>query len=256
VYMKKTETSLETGVGDGWFKIFDEGYDNNSRQWCTDKLIESQGLMTVKLPQGLIGGYYIIRTEILALHNPEPQFFVGCSQIFLQSTGSAVPERTVSIPGYIQAGDPALPSKFKLYNQNGRISYPVPGPAVARFKNTGRTTQTRQSEGLRFKAGVLEAGNWVGQEVNDYNNDAECSKAFDFCNVQLLLCNSGANIIYSDACTIWERKCADIANTCKTHRYPGPPNKGKDLTPPHARISIPAPLGRNLAAHRRRNIAL
>jgi hypothetical protein len=78
--MKKVESAIgDSAAGDGWFKIWDDGYDEAQKTWCTNKLIDAKGLMTVQLPQGLVGGYYLIRPEILALHNADkgdPQFYM------------------------------------------------------------------------------------------------------------------------------------------------------------------------------------
>jgi hypothetical protein len=72
----------------------------------------------------------LVRPELLALHQadkipPDPQFYVGCAQIFLQTNGSAVPQDTVRIPGYVDAGDPSV--NFNIYNPVW--PYPMPGPA-------------------------------------------------------------------------------------------------------------------------------
>ena len=87
VYMKKVESAVtDSAAGDGWFKIWDDGYDETQQKWCTNKLIDANGLMTVQLPQGLVGGYYLIRPEILALHQADtgdPQFYM-VSNLLLQ----------------------------------------------------------------------------------------------------------------------------------------------------------------------------
>lgn len=75
VYLKKVDNAVYDGAaGDGWFKIWDQGYDNN---WCTINMINDGGLLTVTLPPGLEGGYYLVRPELLALHNAnkgDPQY--------------------------------------------------------------------------------------------------------------------------------------------------------------------------------------
>ena len=53
-------------TGDGWFKVASEGYAGG--KWCTDKVIENGGFMSFNLPKGLLGGDYLVRPEILALH--------------------------------------------------------------------------------------------------------------------------------------------------------------------------------------------
>jgi hypothetical protein len=97
---------------------------------CTEKLIQNNGFLSVDIPNDIAGGYYLVRPELLALHQadkspPNPQFYIGCAQIFLQSTGTAVPEDTVSIPGYVHAGDASV--DFNIYTP--QWPYPMPGPA-------------------------------------------------------------------------------------------------------------------------------
>ena len=42
--MKAVSSAInDTAVGDGWFKIWDEDYDNTTQQWCTEKLIQDDG---------------------------------------------------------------------------------------------------------------------------------------------------------------------------------------------------------------------
>src|ERR1700760_1824403 len=101
--MKKVDSAIQDSpTGDGWFKIWDQGYDESAKQWCTTKLINNGGFLTIKIPDGLAGGNYLIRGEVVSLHRVpaanSPQYYVGCSQIFLQSNGNQIPASTVAIP--------------------------------------------------------------------------------------------------------------------------------------------------------------
>ncbi|KAJ3472383.1 hypothetical protein NLG97_g11034 [Lecanicillium saksenae] len=69
VYVKRVDDMFsDPAAGPGWFKIWEDGYDNKTREWCTDRLIRHDGLLSVDLPTGLAPGYYLVRPEILALH--------------------------------------------------------------------------------------------------------------------------------------------------------------------------------------------
>jgi hypothetical protein len=97
---------------------------------CTEKLVQNGGLLSVGIPRDLAGGYYLVRPELLALHQadkspPNPQFYIGCAQIFLHSSATAIPKDTVSIPGYVSTGDASV--DFNIYTP--KWSYPMPGPA-------------------------------------------------------------------------------------------------------------------------------
>jgi len=44
VFMKTVESAInDTAIGDGWFKIWEDGYDERTSQWCTEKLIQNGG---------------------------------------------------------------------------------------------------------------------------------------------------------------------------------------------------------------------
>ena len=118
------------------------------------------------VPGDLIGGYYLVRPELLALHQadkspPNPQFYTGCAQVFLQSSGTAIPADTVSIPGYVHAGDPSV--IFNIYTPSW--PYPMPGPApyeskyTVPFYNKTPVSVKVQTEGLLPKGCVLSNAN-------------------------------------------------------------------------------------------------
>ncbi|KAJ9632375.1 hypothetical protein H2203_000780 [Taxawa tesnikishii (nom. ined.)] len=72
VYMKKTSSAIsDTAVGGGWFKVWEEGYDEAARKWCTEKIIDNDGHMSIVIPSALEAGYYLIRPELLALHQTD-----------------------------------------------------------------------------------------------------------------------------------------------------------------------------------------
>ncbi|KAH7370365.1 glycoside hydrolase, partial [Rhexocercosporidium sp. MPI-PUGE-AT-0058] len=123
VYMKNVGSAIkESGVGDGWFKTGYWGYNSTTKKWCTETLIEEKGKLSVDIPANLAGGYYLVRPEILALQDPDkeppnPQFYVGCAQIFLNSNGTTLPKYTVKIPGCVGVGDPGV--RFDVYKPVG-----------------------------------------------------------------------------------------------------------------------------------------
>jgi Auxiliary Activity family 9 (formerly GH61) len=138
-------------------------------------MINNNGRMSVVLPSNLQGGYYLVRPEFLALHNAvkgDPQFYIGCAQIFLESSGNLTPESTVSIPGYVKAGEESV--SFNIYYNPDNKPYPVPGPAVAKLKAGAATTQKSQDEGVKPAGCILENANWCGYEVPSYTNEAGC----------------------------------------------------------------------------------
>lgn len=185
VYMKKVSDSSASNnaAGPGWFKIFNEDYDTTTNQWCTEKLIPNNGHLTVALPTDLAPGYYLVRTELLALHQADkipadPQFYVGCAQVFLHGSGNAIPQNTVSIPGYVsmQANTAAL--TFHIWDGHLALPFPTIGPAVYTSSGkrdiTNRAIPTQQSKGLMPANCILQNANWCGVEVPSYSDQAGC----------------------------------------------------------------------------------
>jgi len=233
--MKKVDSAVHsTGEGDGWFKLFDEGYDEGSGKWCNIKVNENRNYLSARLPKGLAGGYYLVRPELLALHaavSGDPQFFTGCAQIFLDSSGNMVPTDTVSIPGYVSKSDPGL--TFNVYKDPMDLPYPIPGPKPANYKKatTAVAIQKTQKEGLTPPGCLLEVGNWCAHEVPSYSDQEGCWDAASNCWDQDKACWASDHPTGGQYCRIWEEKCHSIGDNCKAGNWHGPPQKGKHLTP-------------------------
>ena len=182
VYMKKVDNSAasDNAAGDGWFKVMEEGYDSSTGKWCTEKLIPDDGHLAATIPKDLAAGYYLVRPELLALHQADktpadPQFYVGCAQIFLSSSGSAVPHNTVSIPGYVSMSTPAM--TFNIWAQPMKLPFPDFGPPVYTAGSTKRNLQARaitQTIGLKPDGCVIENSNWCGFMPSSYSDQTGC----------------------------------------------------------------------------------
>ncbi|KAF1984994.1 lytic polysaccharide monooxygenase [Aulographum hederae CBS 113979] len=248
VYMKKvSNAATDKAIGDGWFKIWDDGFDG--QEWCTDKMINNGGRMSVKVPGNLAAGYYLVRPEFLALHAAnagDPQFYANCAQIYLTSTGNGKPSKTVSIPGHVKAGEPAV--AFNIYETPMALPYPIPGPEVAQIVSSDEVSVkavAKQNDGLTPSTCILENANWCGVEVPDYSDETGCWAAAQNCWRQGDDCWHP----YSDmpqygpttggkGCELWQQKCQGINNACAAKNFDGPPNKGKILTPKPSSIEI------------------
>ena len=84
-----SDSTKSSGNGGGWFKIWEDGYRDGA--FCTDRLRANDGRMTVKLPNDLKGGDYLIRAEQLALHQAQTvggaQWYIGyVLRVKLQNT--------------------------------------------------------------------------------------------------------------------------------------------------------------------------
>ncbi|KAJ4309417.1 hypothetical protein N0V94_008942 [Neodidymelliopsis sp. IMI 364377] len=253
VYLKKVASAIDdTAAGDGWFKIFEHGYDSSTERWCSDEIIDNNGLLNVKLPSNLEGGNYLARPEILALHaanDNDPQFYTGCAQIFLESDGNLVPESTVSIPGYVDYGQPS--TSFDIYNKDAS-TYEMPGPKVAKLTPNAAASassgQTTQSEGLKPAGCLAENANWCGKEVSDYSTEKGCWASAEECWQQSEKCFADAPITGNKGCMLWQTKCQAINDQCDAGNFQGPPNKGKVLAQDKKSVDVGAVLSGDVAS--------
>ncbi|KAH8889731.1 family 61 glycoside hydrolase, partial [Thozetella sp. PMI_491] len=247
VYLKAVSNIMtDAAEGDGWFKIAEEGYDSQSKQFCTEKLIANNGLQSIKLPDGLPTGYYLVRTELLALQNSpaDPQFYVGCAQLFVQgstSTPLSIPaEQRVSIPGYVAMGEPSV--SFNIYANPLALPYHIPGPKVFEVPSVGAfaadAAATQQTQGVIPASALITNANWAGVEVPDYTTEAGCWAASDNCYQQQKACYDSAPPSGSKGCEAWGNKCKSIQDACSAGKFTGPPNKGIAL---NANVNAPVP---------------
>ena len=207
-------------------------------------MITNHGHLSVDLPHDLLGGYYLVRPELLALHQADktpsdPQFYVGCAQLFIHSSGAAIPaqEDTVQIPGYVAAGQP--PVTFNIYAQPLALPYPMPGPAVSSLNCSSSTPSTqKQTIGLKPANCVLESANWCGIELAPYTDEKGCWNASASCWKQCSECYDEAPPTGSAGCRIWEGKCTAIQKGCGSGSFVGPPDMGRVLTPAKSRLSL------------------
>jgi len=126
-----------SGTGAIWSKIAQDGFSNG--QWAVDKLRANNGKNTFTLPANLAAGKYIIRQEIIALHEADTafnansargaQFYPSCVQVEVTGSGSAVPSQNFNINSGYTYQTPGI--VFNLYGSFS--SYPIPGPAIFNF---------------------------------------------------------------------------------------------------------------------------
>ncbi|KAH8713123.1 putative endo-beta-1,4-glucanase D [Beauveria bassiana] len=253
VYLKRVDDMFsEPAAGDGWFKIWDDGYDNKTQEWCSDRLISHDGLLSVRLPTGLAPGYYLVRPEILALHfayKGDPQFYLGCAQIFVQGgpAGASVPkEKMVSIPGYVNADTPGL--GFNIH-KDVIPAYPMPGPSVYAPSSSSSSSsssakslkQATLSKGAVPQNCLLKNANWCAQEVAPYTDMTGCWASVKDCYDQSKSCWDSAPASGSANCYTWSDYCTAMNDACERKEWRGPPafdGKEKYATKPKA---IPEP---------------
>ncbi|RWA13290.1 hypothetical protein EKO27_g1837 [Xylaria grammica] len=147
IYAKQVPSAAQDPTGAGWFKLWEYGYDEASHTWATEKLIANDGIVSVQIPGAMPAGQYLIRPEIIALHNlaaGPAQFYTGCAQISVEGGPSGpldVPaNHMVSIPGYIKASDPAV--NFNSHPDAVKhFPYILGGPDVHEFPGTKESAE-------------------------------------------------------------------------------------------------------------------
>ncbi|KAF3913552.1 Endoglucanase-4 [Dactylellina cionopaga] len=129
-----------------WFKIDETGFENG--QWATD-IFRNQGeFWTIQLPQNIKSGQYIMRHEIIALHDPNdgPQFYPTCVHLDITGgTGQTNPEG-VRIQDVYTREAPGLDIDTKSGNPS---SYTVPGPAISSDLGVTLSSQLNTGTGKR-----------------------------------------------------------------------------------------------------------
>jgi hypothetical protein len=145
MYKCSGEFSACDGSGSNWFKIDEAGFHGDGTTvfldtetgsgWDIAKLVGSNKSWSSKIPAGLAPGNYLIRHELIALHQANtPQFYAECAQIVVGGSGSASPDSSykAAIPGYCSNSDSNI--SFNINDHSLPQTYTIPGPPV--FKGT------------------------------------------------------------------------------------------------------------------------
>jgi len=120
------------GSGQGWFKIDQMGMTApplTGTSWGT-AVVYAKLQWTSTIPASLAPGNYLIRHELLALHQADtPQWYAECAQLTITGSGTATPSSSylASIPAYASANDPGV--MIDIYTSTA-TNYTCPGPAV------------------------------------------------------------------------------------------------------------------------------
>lgn len=128
MYKCSGDFSSCTGDGAGWFKIDEAGFHGDGTSvfldterpsgWDIAKL-NGGGKWTSTIPAGLAPGNYLIRHELIALHQANsPQFYPECAQIAITGSGTAQPDSSqmASIPGYCNDNDSNIRVSFQIWS--------------------------------------------------------------------------------------------------------------------------------------------
>lgn len=191
IYMKKISSQSDEVTSDGWFKIYFDGYDSSTGEWGTDHMNSNGGLVTTTIPSDLASGNYLVRSEVLALQEVgEPQMYIGCAQISLSGTGSAVPADTATIPGYIDMSTPAM--TVNIYESFKFTEY---GPKLYGSGGNGNGTVTTSTAS---RATSSSKGGLASSSSSGISSTSTTSSVSNSINNVASTTNSGAGAAYDD----------------------------------------------------------
>jgi hypothetical protein len=129
------------GSGTGWFKIDEAGFKGDGKKvfldsenpsgWEIAKLVGGNKQWTSTIPASLAPGNYLIRHELIALHQANaPQFYPECAQIVVTGSGTQQPDASfkAAIPGYAKQTDANI--RVPINDRSQPQTYKIPGPPV------------------------------------------------------------------------------------------------------------------------------
>ncbi|KIJ64230.1 carbohydrate-binding module family 1 protein [Hydnomerulius pinastri MD-312] len=122
-----------------WVKIQEEGETAPGVWYVAGKLNDRAGKQDVRIPEGLAPGNYLLRSELLALHeadvahdvnmNRGTQIYISCVQLQITGSGTVTLPDGVGFPGAYHDSDPGI--VFNIYTTvPASTLYPIPGPTV------------------------------------------------------------------------------------------------------------------------------
>ena len=122
-----------------FFKVDEAGLVDGSSapgKWASDDLMAAGMKWTVTVPADLAEGEYVLRHEMIALHegNREggAQFYPQCVNLKVTGGGSSTPAGTKATSLYTPKDKGVL---FNIYQANS--DYPIPGPKIATAGGSG-----------------------------------------------------------------------------------------------------------------------
>ncbi|TFK71510.1 cellulose-growth-specific protein [Pluteus cervinus] len=137
VYMAKCPSTCTSANSNSlsWFKIYEHGLLSGNLPngaWGTGEVLKTL-TVTSTIPASLAAGEYLIRHELLAVHQANtPQFYPECAQLIVTGGGGKTPagQYLVKFPGGYSASDPSININIYSAEAANTTTYKVPGPPV------------------------------------------------------------------------------------------------------------------------------
>lgn len=166
-------SKLTLPTASSWYKIHQSGYDPRTNAWATDRLLSRNLTSTIVLPSTLPRGEYLLRHEILALHQggqeKGAQFYPSCAQIKVESDAGDAEKVWGRLKGVQFPGAYEVDGEGVLYNIYGgdpkKKGYTPPGGEVVKIPGDESVQDETPLEG---KPVVSDEA--VGGSANGGNN--------------------------------------------------------------------------------------
>ncbi|KAJ4390845.1 hypothetical protein N0V93_004444 [Gnomoniopsis smithogilvyi] len=172
----------DAGASAIWTKIAEQGYDSASDTWAVDDLISAGGKIDFTLPSNIKAGKYMVRQEIIALHEADTcyatagsrgaQFYPSCVQFEVTGTGTATPDEAFDFNANYSCDVPGI--EFNLYGEF--TSYEIPGPAaessLGGSSSSGSSDSSSSSSSASASAAVTSSGASPSGAANAAGNAA------------------------------------------------------------------------------------
>ncbi|KAJ1303501.1 hypothetical protein OPQ81_011687 [Rhizoctonia solani] len=163
-----------TGEGAKWFKTDEVGKKNN--KWVQASLMSGATFKT-KIPETVPNGDYLVRHEIIALHNAENkdgvEFYPSCFQVRIKNSNAGnatvIANPTLSFPGAYTANDPGLLVNVFAQAADGS-EYKFPAGPIAEVTAPGATGTSpnvliSQSASLVTETSSITGASTVSQSI-------------------------------------------------------------------------------------------
>ncbi|RPA97259.1 hypothetical protein L873DRAFT_1829131 [Choiromyces venosus 120613-1] len=165
------------GSGAVWFKIDEAGLLSgtlNKGEWGNGVILKTLK-WTTAIPSVLVAGNYIIRHEVLALHQANtPQFYPECARIIVTGGGGSITS-TYIVPG------PAVWPGGPSTNPGTPVSSDPPASTVVPpVSSTGPTTSVAATPTGAGVAKYSQCGG-IGQSGSTNCVSSTCTKVNDYC---------------------------------------------------------------------------
>ncbi|KAI0181204.1 glycosyl hydrolase family 61-domain-containing protein [Hypoxylon sp. FL1284] len=189
------------GTGPNWSKIDEEGLGDDGK-WAVDNLVANGGKKDFTLPSSLAAGKYLIRQEIIGLHEADvafsensargAQFYPSCVQVEVTGSGSAVPDENFDFQTGYTSTDPGISAASGSGSGSGANPAPTTTQAspttAAAPSPTTLVTSTKAAALTPTQATPQPGGNAGAVALygqcggNGYTGATSCAEGF--CKVQ------------------------------------------------------------------------